>query len=101
MGFMSDDIQPRAPVAASTASAMLPVLFSGRRSAAITASGDWVGAGGGRGQRAGAAAPAAGAAACGDGGAVSTGAATAARAAITAAMIERLDMARASWRHVL
>ena len=45
MGFMSDDIHPRAPLAASTASAMLPVLFSGRRSAAITASGDWVGAG--------------------------------------------------------
>jgi hypothetical protein len=30
MGFMSDDIQPRAPVASSTASAILPVLFCGK-----------------------------------------------------------------------
>jgi hypothetical protein len=45
MGFMSEDIQPRAPVASSTASAMLPVLFCGSLSAAMISSGDNAAAG--------------------------------------------------------
>src|SRR5690606_7031012 len=35
----SADIQPRPPVTSSTPSAMLPVLFSGRRSASMICSG--------------------------------------------------------------
>lgn len=45
MGFMLEAKQPRAPVASSTASAILPVLFSGSLSAAMISSGDNAAAG--------------------------------------------------------